>query len=408
MEKLSHDECVEIVRGETKYHIYNYLRNKLAEIRQFVNDAAYVLEDLYYLSFIWGVVESELGDNCYEFESIEKIPVYQKMIYDRSKKKEVSEAFQRESETGKKEKYELERVRKESSRKEELLRIIRDFTNDINEKSDFSKCNDYKQRALDDVANLGLDDDESKIAEEILSLFSAAIEKNIVSSSDYKTDLAAVESRIDQKTVRLKKKYCAGFNVSEAEFNRKMQEVRVFLTTGEVLYKQYIENCETASLSDYGGIALEYYRAIEFLLNELLYRPYRTVVLKEIGINGNITKYFGHTNGNNPFVYKNKPKESLEYGTISKFLYDVSDRNSDLAFAKKFFISKGIDMQKLNYYSQKLWQTKEGRNNCAHPHINTMEDVRNARIWTYYKEPQAIKDVKEIRELVFELETIFK
>lgn len=161
------------------------------------------------------------------------------------------------------------------------------------------------------------------------------------------------------------------------------------LASAEWLYSQYIANKKEQKNFDYCFIALPYYKVLEAALNEIIYKPYKKTINRDISKfkNINYKEYFS----NPDFYLKNKKlKKSCELGPLAyilkdctkkfiKFLeekYNLSFSENDIECIKEFGtrISGELNPPGISVY----------RNNAAHgDKIISYSDAKNAKTHIY-------------------------
>lgn len=72
---------------------------------------------------------------------------------------------------------------------------------------------------------------------------------------------------------------------------------------------------------------------------------------------------------------------------------------------KKYFEDRGVNINKLLVFANRMRVTAEKRNNCAHPVVSPVESAIDARIITYEhrKGECGVDHLNGIRELIFEI-----
>ena len=212
-------------------------------------------------------------------------------------------------------------------------------------------------------------------------------------------------------------------------FDAMTAKVRAFLKTGEVLYKAYVEDENAEPLPDYGCIAIEYYKAIEYLANQLLYRPYyHTVLAARNRVDQSDEELRGYCG--NSFLSittkSGKYKEELEYGTVASFLAGVNgykwdnsgkswtrDNNSNkYSIIQNFYsVQKHFNLNRIHRFARNMFDTKDSRNDCAHPKDQGKGFATKARVNVYRdvvsrSEAEAADTL--VKELIVELGKLFE
>lgn len=137
------------------------------------------------------------------------------------------------------------------------------------------------------------------------------------------------------------------------------------LSTAEYLYQIYVLNRQSNEVFDYSFISIMYYQAIENILNNLVFNPYK------------IFCEFSHINRNNAENYFKNPKKygyyksnsfilknSIELGPLGYLLQDIDECET----FKKFILNK-YDVKDLKIVQQLGNQIKlisKRRNTAAH------------------------------------------
>ncbi|WP_207640367.1 hypothetical protein [Butyrivibrio sp. FCS014] len=108
------------------------------------------------------------------------------------------------------------------------------------------------------------------------------------------------------------------------------------IATGEFLYQRYIVRDDIPQM-DYSCIALEYYTALELLVNTIFYAPYRQMVLKPKcdsisgdNLDDELRGYIGSSKAAYITGRGKEPKESLELGTISNLYINLLRKNGSV------------------------------------------------------------------------------
>lgn len=371
------------------------------------------LEDIYLLNYV-------ISFDCFyvlsDFEVDVLIAKIQKRIYGIRGSRVVKNEFRQMSIDS----LEKRGVDLENDLYKRFFMYMNEIIKDVNTIEDYEKLIKKKQMIFDNMMNYGIDDEILACANDITDIVSEKALTIIKSANNYNNISCRVNNNFAnlKNYLRGKAKILYGTYYTEQLYNDIMDKVCAYITTGEILYEIYVqESQKREQLVDYGCIAIEYYKALEYMVNNLLYKPYYLNFLKnrlpiskesEIGYAGtsfnNITRKV-----NGKYLYK----ESLEYGTLSIFLKNLILSDEWYKYCASYYHNNGINISKLVNFSSKMYDTKNLRNNCAHPEITEDIFVVKARGVTYKSESlfenklSNIKLANNIYELIFEVITIF-
>lgn len=251
----------------------------------------------------------------------------------------------------------------------------------------------------------------------------------IKSSREYAENIRKVTNNLSawQKTLEARLMGMYDKTLSAADSSAILNDAMIFIVAGEALFEMFVVKREYP-LSDYGCIAIEYYKALEYLVNQLFYVPYYSNILsnrrieysedalKKEKLSGYAGKglertLFKATVGKDKYEYWYKPK--LEYGSFaiwgSQLKKDTA--NSSAAEVRNFFVQRKVNIEALTVFCNKMKKTIDLRNACAHPEVKETGFAIKARDLVYYHD---VSDAnynnikpKDIYELILELPKIF-
>ena len=205
----------------------------------------------------------------------------------------------------------------------------------------------------------------------------------------------------------------------EISFDEMIENARAYVKAGELLYRQFVADPKAEKLSDYGCVAIEYYKALEYLANQILYRPY---YLKELSAVRVTNERDGQGYCGSSFMQITYPlnggsirryKDHLEYGTLARFLSGITDRRLDNALFTQvigFYRNGRVDPIRVGGFAYKMNKTSRDRNDCAHPKEAGKGFAVKARVSVYdrsYGRDDIRTDTTEVAELIRKLGEIF-
>ena len=160
--------------------------------------------------------------------------------------------------------------------------------------------------------------------------------------------------------------------------NDELESIKRALVTGEFLYNQFVKPYighsantmpENVRNMDFSCIALEYYTALEKLVNLLLYKPYKIKVLCNISDprNGSLgylgkTFYAYVTHGRDELVFN----ESSELGPIARMYRGYRPGDMKYLYVKGYIDDLRCRMDRIALICESLDEVRELRNQSAH------------------------------------------
>lgn len=170
------------------------------------------------------------------------------------------------------------------------------------------------------------------------------------------------------------------------------------IATGEFLYQRYIVRDDIPQM-DYSCIALEYYTALELLVNTIFYAPYRQMVLKPKcdsisgdNLDDELRGYIGSSKAAYITGRGKEPKESLELGTISNLYINLLRKNGSVdpkaAELAYYLDALGLDKVLVREIFKEINKIKDLRNEAAHGgEILPYEKAKKAQDVVYIHSP---------------------
>lgn len=392
-EKMSHAKCLSIAREYLQKSIKGYLWDCLEDIQNTVKDYAHI----YFNICMIGNIEKNArkqGFTKYLFSCTENVSKGKKVIY----KKELWDRIDEEWE----ERRAASTARIGNDCKP-ILRIIRDMIHGMNDATSIEEAFTIEREACESIKFLQgkYSDDVVELLEEITETTALSIEKIFENSKLNQYGVMSISKGVvEEKTAALFSALEKGSSalITKEELNRIKEKVISFIYTGEILYNSFISNSKTIAGKDidYGIISLEYYKAIEYLMNQLFYRPYCSLIENDNTINRDQRSRICKKNG--------KPKDQLEFGTIAKMLSSILNMSNYEAF----LFEKGVSTSKLKDFAEKMSELSDERNQSAHPYQKTLNRAKKDRAYIYEDDKSLdINNTIKVRELLFSLKDLF-
>lgn len=201
---------------------------------------------------------------------------------------------------------------------------------------------------------------------------------------------------------KVKERFMQYYNSLKPKFSKLSNDINldnaiIFIATGEAMYDSFVT--QSIELGDYGSLAINYYKALECILNEIFYKPY----YKFIENKNDLSTWID----NSHIMKGDKLKDSLELGTFIE-LYKRCNREKMI----NFYELRGIDYEKLRSFVKKLYDIRNLRNNCAHPNLTSLASAVRGRNAVYERKDEelAIQETKakNLYELIFNIGIVFK
>jgi len=393
-EELSHEECIDIVKKYVQKNINGYLKDCLADIQNTVKDYAHIYFDICML----GNIEKNARKNGYidyYFSCTDMIAKGKKVIYKKDLWEKIDSTWE--------EKSNKEQSDKEAILFKSILRIIRDTIRRINDTESIEEAFLIEKEASESLKFLqgNCPEDIKILFEEIIETTASTIEKLMCKKASEKNGMISISrDGIEDKTyelfIVLEKK--TERLIDQKAFKTIKDKVISFIYTGEVLYNSFIinPNITESKEIDYGIISLEYYKAVEYLTNQMFYKPYIPYIEKDDDIDKKQKYYICSKQG--------KAKEQLEFGTIANVLSNISKMPN----YESFLYDRGISVVKLREFAEDMIKLKDERNQSAHPYQKSLNRAKKDRAYIYEDDISIEKNTAiSIRELLFSLKNVF-
>lgn len=148
------------------------------------------------------------------------------------------------------------------------------------------------------------------------------------------------------------------YGLSIEDLDVRFTDMIKTLSTGEFLYQKYITDaCDDLEDFDYSCIALQYYTALESLLNIVFYLPYKTITLEPLGKRlKQLEGYLGEAEfsklESRSKLKDSVLKDSLELGPIAYLYKGIFDSNGAIN-ATHIHLSEYLTKLGLNNKAQK-------------------------------------------------------
>lgn len=266
----------------------------------------------------------------------------------------------------------------------------------------------------------GSDEKALSTIEKFLDKLIELIEKRVSECDGYDNVFERVVSNLEVYT---DKAFFAVNNLSLSPININDKKACLYktLSTGEYLYNHYMLSNGTEIDSenfDYSCVALQYYKALEFLINNIFYIPYKKKFLDSRDKNDGFCGYIGEASFKS-LCPKSNFKNSLELGTFAylfKGLFnekgDISQNHTQL---HKYLSSLGMDNRSKKEFakiSEKILDISKPRNKAAHGSTPlSIADARDARKSVFENSPmskdEANQLASEYRELIPRILALF-
>ena len=312
----------------------------------------------------------------------------------------------------------------------------RQYTNTIvTNASDISDLQSQLDQLSADIRKIqlsvGIVDDPEASADAVIDRIHSQITElaGIKSSREYAENIRKVANNLSewQKTLETCLSGMYNSSLSASESSAILSEAMNFIVAGEALFEMFVVKKEYP-LSDYGCIAIEYYKALEYLVNQLFYVPYYSSILsirkiecseealKKEKLSGYIGKglertLFKATVGKDKYEYWYKPQ--LEYGSFAIWGSQLNKENNSVSASevRNFFVQHGVNIDVLTSFCEKMRKTIDLRNSCAHPEVKETGFAIKARDVIYHHDFSDndcfnLKP-KNIYELIMEIPGLF-
>lgn len=230
--------------------------------------------------------------------------------------------------------------------------------------------------------------------DEVLTGISEALSRISVQSNELDTVCESTNDLFDNISSHFDNLYQ---NIPDKDILKAdmIHNTQSFLADAETLYSMFVPNGNTEGtgelLHDYSAVALSYYRALEFLVNQLLYIPYKKRVLdcNTASLQGNSAiDYLGNSSGK--IKVNGGCKPSLEMGTFAIFMGGLYLNYGNLhqsaeypSMLNEFLSSNGVNISKLRSFCEKLFYVSKLRNECAHPELQNDSRAVKAKAVVY-------------------------
>lgn len=293
--------------------------------------------------------------------------------------------------------------------------------------SELENIIDQKKQLLEMAWFKGANGNE--IGNYCLALLEERLAILLKNSEEFKEKTILIRKQFSDLLPVLEKRFSLLYHDKYYDYNGIIDNVNNMLAAGETLFELFVKNPSAKSLADYGCVAIEYYKSLEYIVNNVLYKPYYLNVLSsydasamdENGKPLKINEFSETTYGRCGESYKQMTyvkrgnvyyKDSLEYGTVARFLagirplYDKSkDKNGNIISDKyqaicNFYSNAGLSIEKISDFGKQMSLTSDARNQCAHPKIQGKDFAINARMTIYEKGNSEIEKVDDIYELI--------
>lgn len=272
--------------------------------------------------------------------------------------------------------------------------FFKDFIKHVKSPQEYIEYLNYKKRHIDSY-----DLDIRNALETFLDNQTLELQETVKQWDTYKPE--AVREKLIPYFEELKPKI---FNIYEGkitdeEYEKIIKNTISFISTGEAMYHQFVD--KNIELGDYGSLAINYHKALEWLINSFIYVPYRKIKLDNLDYNKK--GYFGKSQ-QLIIDKKNCPKKNLEMGILSRFLGNLDSNNfkdKNYKEVKTFYQEHDVDIKKMVAFFKEVIKISKWRNECAHPEITNKERLTKTREALY--ESQA----KDVYELIFGIKEVF-
>ena len=282
-----------------------------------------------------------------------------------------------------------------------LKEINSKFGRLLKEDLPIDKIMELKQAWSKDIRSSGLDRETILNNEEILCRIVSLIEDKASKSEGYEELYKKTVNNLSVNLSKIKKLLQSVY--SDKEFDDEIFKFFKSLSTGEYLYKAHILSAEPTTERehfDYSCVALQYYTALEHLINFLFYYPYKEQVLNNVLKEGkNLENYIGGSSRS--YIFRNGGlKDSVELGTFSH-IFSCSQKEPPCNYIAKKML---IDPKRLSNISMDILKISKPRNDAAHGgNIVTKESAVEARQNVYEKSAEIASRCRELIPQIFGL-----
>lgn len=317
---------------------------------------------------------------------------------------------------------ELNEKIKDLQRVKEVAAVFNSILLDIKDKEGLSRALNRWTKLYRGSLPMYVDKREDDVIDilynEVLTGLNKALQRIPERSSQFNVICTDKRELFDRLETDFDKLYTGVDN--EDELKRIMRsQTQEYLTDASLLYSMYVTDgaADTSSLrlNDYSPIAINYYRALEFLVNQMFYIPYRKRVL-EANSNINNRSYLG-TSARKIIVDANNGtcRPTLEIRTFAIFMGGIDPRSHSLvpesAYPVKlmdFLVSCDVDINMFRSFCLDLYDVGELRNACAHPNIQDESYAIKAKTVVYEHNNSDDARINQIPEAMMVYEMIVR
>ncbi|QNM05218.1 hypothetical protein [Qiania dongpingensis] len=228
-----------------------------------------------------------------------------------------------------------------------------------------------KYERITQLLNWGLVADTYDLMAEVTKQVLALIENQIADNEIYQV----IYRRLDQtlKAGFLHISQCleaylqSDFNLLSLE--NMFKSILISMATAEFLFEKYVNQENESYIMDYSCIALEYFKALETIMNLVLYRPYRIKILMPMvkedssaGVSKKLKPYCGDSLRAIYMTGKKALKSDLEMGTLWNFYKNAINLEGPSKYLQNLQIEKNMVLIIL----EELDTLRPMRNKAAH------------------------------------------
>lgn len=263
-----------------------------------------------------------------------------------------------------------------------------------------------------DLLRLGYSVDLAMYLDRVTARISESLRDKVKYSDEYPKALEAVNATIEGYRAayvhfhtKASRHLDSKNNREVVSANKDFDQVKLFLLTAECLYviipnslQQYLGDANF----DYSCCAIEYYMAIEKLMNSLFYIPYKTTVLDH-ATKDTLKQLLGDS-----YTYimkRGRPSNTLEIGTLAHFIdsrlthWDRPTQSSKDYSA--YLKQTGLDKAFFERLGKTLSTISSKRNDAAHgSKALSYNDMQYARNVCYKDEQNQERTVKILRQTI--------
>ena len=282
-----------------------------------------------------------------------------------------------------------------------LKEINSKFGRLLKENLPIDKIMELKHAWSKDIRSSGLDRETILNNEEMLCRIVSLIEDKASNSNGYEELYEITVNNLSDNLSKIKKLMQSVY--SDKEFDDEIHKFFKSLSTGEYLYKTHILSAESTTereLFDYSCVALQYYTALEHVINFLFYYPYKEQVLKDVLKEGKkLEDYIGSSSRSH--IFRNgRLKDSVELGTFS-YIFSCSQEEHLCDYIAKKLL---VDPERLSSISMDISKISKLRNDAAHGgNVLTKESAVEARQNVYEKSTEIASRCRELIPQIFAL-----